>query len=179
VLYKTQGIIIKKTNLGESDRLITVYSQHLGKILLKAKAIRKNQAKLRGHLELFLHSHLMVAPAKGLDVITGAEIINSFSYLHQGLSCLAAAHYLAELVDKLVIAPEKDDHIWRLVLSSFQELNRPGQNVKAVTKNFETKLLEFLGYGKNQPDSISSIYSLIGDKIYSRNFLQKTNNLLE
>ena len=51
--YKTQGIIIKRTNLGEFDRLLTVYTKDFGKILIRGKSIRKNQAKLKGHLELF------------------------------------------------------------------------------------------------------------------------------
>ena len=88
MLYKVRGIIIKKTNLGDTDRLITVYSKDFGKILVKAKSIRKNQAKLKGHLELFLYSHLMIAPGKGFDIITGAETIEPFSRLHNRLPSL-------------------------------------------------------------------------------------------
>jgi len=75
MLYKTQGIIIKNSNLGEVDRLITVYTNDFGKLVIKGKSVRKNQAKLKGHLELFLYSHLMIAPGRGFDIITGAETI--------------------------------------------------------------------------------------------------------
>ena len=84
MLYKTQGIIIKNSNLGEFDRLITAYTQDFGKLIIKGKAVRKNQAKLKGHLELFLCSHLMIAPGRGFDVITGAETIEKFSHLGAG-----------------------------------------------------------------------------------------------
>lgn len=179
MLYETQGIIIKKTNLGEFDRLLTVYTKDFGKILVRAKAVRKNQAKLKGHLELFLHSHLIFAQGKNLDIVTNAEIIEDFPYLHQRLPCLAAAYYLAELVDKLIAGPEKDENIWPLLLLGFENLNRPGVEIKLLISNFENKLLEFLGYGRNQKNIPSFIESLLGDKLGSRNFLQEALCLLK
>lgn len=178
MLYKTQGIIIKKSNLGEFDHLITIYTKEFGKILLKGKSTRKNQAKLKGHLELFLNSCLMVAPGKGFDIITGAETTNSFPYLHNNLSSLSASFYLAELIDKLVSEPEGDDQIWDLLLSSFQEINCKDSNLKNIVNNFENRLLEFLGYGDEQDNNLDSIQSIINEKINSKIFLQKEFDLL-
>jgi DNA repair protein RecO (recombination protein O) len=177
VLYKTQGIIIKRTNSGEFDRLLTIYTKNFGKILVRAKAIRKNQSKLKGHLELFLHSHLLLAPGKNLDIITGAEAIEKFSELHQRLPCLATAYYLSEIIDKTIAGPEKDAHIWQLILSSFQKLNQEKPNIKTIISDFEKKLLEFLGYGENQQTASSFISSLLGEKIHSRDFLSICLNL--
>jgi len=178
MLYKAKGIIIKKANSGDTDRLITVYSKDFGKILVKAKSIRKNQAKLKGHLELFLYSHLMIAPGRGFDIITGAEIIEPFSKLHNRLPSLAAGYYLAELIDKLIIGPEKDENIWTLFLSSLKQLNQMTCDTKATISNFENRLVEFLGYGteKYNIDDISQ--SLLGEKVRSKYFLQKTLYLL-
>jgi len=172
MLYKTQGIIIKRKNLGEYDRLLTVYTKEFGKILVKAKSIRKNQSKLRGHLELFLFTHLMIAPGKGFDIITGAETIESFPYLHKNLPCLTATYYLSELIDKLVVAPEQDEKIWKLLYSTFQQLNQENKDIKPIINNFENQLLEFLGYGK-QKNFLSFVESMINDRIRTYSFLTK------
>ncbi|MFH0805304.1 MAG: DNA repair protein RecO [Patescibacteria group bacterium] len=178
MLYKTQGIIIKKSNLGEFDHLITIYTKEFGKILLKGKSTRKNQAKLKGHLELFLNSCLMVAPARGFDIITGAETVRSFSYLHNDLLSLSASFYLSELIDKLIPEPEKDDQIWDLILYSFQAINNKNSDTKIIVNNFESKLLEFLGYGSKQENNLDSIQSILNEKINSKYFLQKEFDLL-
>jgi len=169
MLYKTEGIIIKKQNLNDLDRLLTVYSKDFGKLLIKAKSVRKNQAKLKGHLELFLYSHLMIAPGKGFDIVTGAETIESFSGLHKNLPSLAGAYYLSELTDKLIAGPEKDEHIWNLLLNSFEELNQ-GKDIKNIVNDFEGKLLEYLGYGQ-QENPLSFIESMINERIKSCLFL--------
>ncbi len=37
--YQTEAIIIKKTKLGEADRILTLYTPHLGKIQAVARGI--------------------------------------------------------------------------------------------------------------------------------------------
>lgn len=178
MLYKTEGIIIRRRNLGDFDRLLTVYTRDFGKILIKAKSIRKNHSKLRGHLELFLRSHLMVAQGKGFDIITGAESIESYPFIHGDLLSLAAAHYLSELTDKLVSGSEKDPNIWDLFLYSLRCLDEGG-DIEVIVKNFENEFLKFLGYGEEKESAISFIQSLLNEDINSRYFLQKVVSLVE
>jgi len=178
MLYKIQGIIIKKSNLGEFDQLITIYTKEFGKILLKGKSVRKNQAKLKGHLELFLNSCLMIAPARGFDIITGAETIDSFSCLHNNLTSLSASFYLSELINKLVSEPESDNQMWQLILSSFEDINCKKDSIKNIVNNFENQLIRLLGYGDEQNDNLSLIQSILNEKINSRYFLQKELDLL-
>lgn len=192
MLYKTQSIIIKKTDLAQADRLLTIYTKDFGKIKVLARAVKKSQAKLKGHLELFIHSHLMLAPGRNLDIITSAETIENFPSLRCNLPSLATAYYFTELIDKLIVAPEQDEKIWRLLLSTFQNtelscgrLSLPhlvdvgglASHMTQITSNFENKLLEFLGYDlTDQPDKqnpISFIQSIIGERINSKNFLEK------
>ena len=37
--YQTEAIIIKKIKLGEADRILTLYTPHLGKIQAVAKGV--------------------------------------------------------------------------------------------------------------------------------------------
>lgn len=171
MVYKTEGIIIKRGGLGETGRLLTVYTKDFGKILVRAKAIKKGDAKLKGHLELFLRSYLMLVQSRRTDVVTNAETMESFPILHQSLAELIAAYYFADIIDKLIIAPEKDERIWQLVLAAFQELNKKKHNLKVLTERFEKRLLELLGYGGDE----KMICSLVDAEIHSKRFLQQIN----
>ncbi len=166
MLYKTKGIIIKNSNLADVDRLITIYTNDFGKLVVKGKSVRKNQAKLKGHLELFLYSHLMIAPGRGFDIITGAETIKFFSYLRENLNHLFVAHYFSELIDKLIVGPEKDENIWQLLLNSFKQLDQKEADIKLIVSNFENRFSQFLGYGQ-QKDFISFAESIANSKINS------------
>ncbi len=173
MMYKTEGIIIKTANLGEFDRLITVYTRDFGKLILKGKAVRKNQAKLRAHLDLFLHSYLMLAPARGYDIIAGAETIQRFVYLQSDLERLTVAYYLSELFDRLVPAPEKDENLWQLLKAGFNNLNNQRLPAKRQIQELEKGLIYCLGYGTEQKNARSLIKELVGDELASFGFYKK------
>ena len=48
--YQTEAIIIKKTKLGEANRILTLYTPDLGKIQAVARGVRRPRSKLAGHL---------------------------------------------------------------------------------------------------------------------------------
>ncbi|MFH1611935.1 MAG: DNA repair protein RecO [bacterium] len=178
--YKTQGIIIKKRDLSEADRLLTIYTKDFGKILVKGRAIKKSQAKLKGHLELFMYSDLIIAEGRSMDVVIGAEEIDGFPIIHYHLPSLAGAYCLSEIVDRLIAGPEYDQNIWQLILSAFQVSDCRGQNIDLVLKRFSIRLLDFLGYGDfGQQDPFEFIYSQLGSEIYSLDFLRNVNCLVK
>jgi DNA repair protein RecO (recombination protein O) len=71
--YQTEAVVIKKTKLGEADRILTFYTPRMGKIQGVAKSVRKPKSKMAGHLELLTYCSVQFQRGKGnLDTITGA-----------------------------------------------------------------------------------------------------------
>jgi DNA repair protein RecO (recombination protein O) len=172
-VYKTEGIIIKKTELGETDRFLTIYTKNFGKILVRAKGIGKKESKLKSLIEPFNFCEFLIARSKTIDVLTNVYPIKEFLWLHHNLDSLALAFYFAELTDKLVVAPEQDENLWRLILRAFEVLNERRTDLRAVKTAFEQKLLEFLGHGisKNKKP-IDIIQGLVREKIKAEKFLE-------
>jgi DNA repair protein RecO (recombination protein O) len=175
-VYKTEGIIIRRFNSNEFDKLLVVYTREFGKILVKAKSLRKKEAKMKNSLELFNHVQLLLAKGKNIDTITGAMIENSFNNLKSHLPSLAAAYYICELLDKLIIGPEQDERIWQLAWKAFnflEEKPRNSETIKKLLQRFEYNLLSFLGHQQEQKQVsyFDAIQYIIGDKVESRGFL--------
>ncbi len=59
-IYRTEGIVLRQLELGEADRILTLYTPQYGKLRAMAKGIRRPASKLRGHLELFTRTKLSV-----------------------------------------------------------------------------------------------------------------------
>jgi DNA repair protein RecO (recombination protein O) len=98
--YSTEAIILRRRNFGEADRILTIFTPHLGKIRAKAVGVRKPRSRKAGHLELFCRSRLFLAHGRDLDVITQAETIEPFAALRDDLNRSASASYMAELLDR-------------------------------------------------------------------------------
>lgn len=189
-VYKTQGIILRRFNMNEFDKLLVIYAREFGKLLVKAKSLRKKEAKMKESLELFNFVDLLLAKGKNIDTITGVVVGSSFVNLKSNLLSLAAAYYISELLDKLIIGPERDERIWQLILKAFnflEEKERNGETIKKLLQRFEYNLLALLGHepacnvslsDAGRPDQkkasyLDSIQMICGERIESKNFLSE------
>ncbi|MCL5020033.1 MAG: DNA repair protein RecO [Patescibacteria group bacterium] len=85
--FKAEGIIIKRKNFGEADRIITVLTRNQGKIQIKAAGVRKIQSRRSPHVELLNHSILFIYKGRGnLPVLTEAQTVNSFQDIKNDLT---------------------------------------------------------------------------------------------
>ena len=144
--YKAEAIVLKRTNLGEADRLVTVFSKHSGKLVLLAKGIRRLTSRKKGHLELFNRVKLQVANGKNLDIVTEAETINNFSNLRRNLNRVRIAYLLLELVDKLTAENQEHREVYALLCENLSQLNGNSASNNLIA-DFETQLLTWLGFG--------------------------------
>lgn len=142
--YKTEGIIIKKSNYKEADLLLRVFTPHFGKITVIAKGARKIKSKLAGNLEMFCHNQFMFAEGKIFDVVCSVDAKERHLFLRENLNKLSQAYYLAELVDKLLPEGEPNPKLYGEFLKAinFILIDR----ILAV-RAFEIKTFRILGFG--------------------------------
>jgi len=143
--YQTEAIIIKKIKLGEADRIITLYTPHLGKIRAVAKGVRRPRSKLAGHLELLTHSLVSLARGRNLDTITGSQTINSFLPLKSDLWLTSYALYATEIVDQFTADDIENYPLFQLLLDIMFRLCQAGDK-ELVLRYFELHLLNAVGY---------------------------------
>lgn len=96
--YRTIGINLKAMPLGESDRLLSVFSRDRGLLKLVAPHSRGSRSKLGGRVDLFVVNDLFIAPGRNLDRILQAETVATYQGLSSHLTTLTAAQYLGEVV---------------------------------------------------------------------------------
>lgn len=177
-VYKTQGVILRRFNANEFDKLLVVYTREFGKLLVKAKSLRKKEAKMKESLELFNYVDLLLAKGKNMDTITGVVVENSFVNLKSHLPSLAAAYYISELLDKLIVGPERDERIWQLIIKAFDflaEKQRSSETIKKLLQRFEYNLLALLGHepAKEKKSYLDLMQYICGERIESKIFLSQ------
>ncbi|WJI27473.1 DNA repair protein RecO [Thermosynechococcus sp. B3] len=96
--YRTIGINLKAMPLGESDRLLSVFSRDRGLLKLVAPHSRGSRSKLGGRVDLFVVNDLFISPGRNLDRILQAETVATYQGLNSHLTTLTAAQYLGEVV---------------------------------------------------------------------------------
>ena len=60
-VYKTEAIVLRHQNLGDADKIVTVYSPYLGKLRLVGKGVLKPRSRVGGHVEPLSRVSLLIA----------------------------------------------------------------------------------------------------------------------
>ena len=143
-VYKTQGVVLRRRNLGEADSIFTVLSPHEGKFEAIAKGVRKARSRMRGHLEPLTRTSLLLARGRSLDVVTQAETITPYRGVRESLERCAAAIYCAELADRFTVEHAENPGLYGLVLALLDSLEEDAP--LHVARYFELHLLSLTGY---------------------------------
>lgn len=146
-IYKIKGVVIKRKNWGEADRLITSFTDSLGKIIFKAKGVRKPLSKHGGHLEIFSLSNIELVEGKGLPILTSAQIINPFFNIQNDLKKIILASHICEIIDKTTAERIPSKKIFNLLTGFFNYLDRCKKiQSKLLLSYFIINLMSFLGH---------------------------------
>jgi len=145
-LYKVHAIVLRRTSLGETDRILRLLTREAGKVDAVAKGARRGHSRLSGATELFTHSRMLLATGRTLDIVSQAEIRESFPGLRESLPDLARATYLCDLVDRMVEEREPNPEAFDLLLSALYLLQRAAEHPDVIVHAFELRLLAERGY---------------------------------
>lgn len=144
-LYKSEAIVIKRMDLGEADKILTIFTPHFGKLRVVAKGVRKVSSRLAGHVELFTRSQMLLAKARNLDIVTQSETLDAYRPLHEDLDRVAHAYYAAELLDSLTADELESYPVYKLMVEGFGLLSGD-PDPSRVLRWLELQMLGYLGY---------------------------------
>lgn len=153
-LYRTPAVILKRTDLGEADRIVTFFSRDVGKIRAVAKGVRRTTSRSAGHLEPFTLSDVMFAVGRELDVISQADTLEAFREIREDLELTTHAYYLAEVVDLLTEDRLENRDVFDTLVEGLRSL-RATHDPRMVLIVFHLRLLEALGYRPELRECVS------------------------
>lgn len=143
--FKTEGIVIKRRNFGEADRILTVFSKRNGKIQVKANGVRKITSRRSSHIELLNYSLFNLYSGRNLPILTEVETFENFSFIKEDLTKVGFAYHICELVDGLCAENQENRKVLELLLNVFSKLSKE-ENIADIIHEFEVDLLVNLGF---------------------------------
>jgi DNA repair protein RecO (recombination protein O) len=173
-----EGIVLKRRNIGEADRILTIFTRKFGKMSIKAAGVRKITSKRSSHIEPLNYSVLSLYQGKGMPILTEVMTKESFGELKQDLTKIGFAYHLCELVDGLCPEGQENGQVFDLLSSVLFDLCGDC-NVAERIHEFEIALLTTLGYWSERSAQLqmsSVIESILERKLKTRAMLQKLLN---
>lgn len=144
--FPLTAINVDSFNLGESDKVITLFSRERGISKGVAKGARKPGSKISGKAELLCVNNLYLAKGKTFDIITQAQSIETFPNLRVDLERLTYGLYFAELTKSFGKGLEEDAaSFFEILVSYLIRLSDLESTPVQLGLEFEFTLLACLG----------------------------------
>ena len=137
--------MLRRTDFGEADRLLTLYTRDFGKIKAVAKGARKPQSRKTGHVELFMRSNFLFASGRDIAILTQAEMVEPYAALRDDLIRSTYAAYVVELLDRFTVEEDKHSGIYQLLADALGWLATQ-EDVLLVARYYELRLLGLAGF---------------------------------
>lgn len=141
----TKGVIIKETKVGESDKILTVFSEDLGKIRISARGARRQGNRLSGVRLLCYASFTLFKNSKGYR-LNEFELINSFPAVSADIEALSLASYFSEIMCAVTQEKIADARLLSLFLNSLYIIGRNTVPLPLVKAVFELRCACLIGY---------------------------------
>ena len=144
---RTQSLILKNTNYGESDRILSFITPTEGKIRGIAKGARKSLKRFGGCLEPFTLIEIIVSKGKGLYFISEAKLVRDFRKIKGHIEKMSHGSYMLELTDVMLAEGDSDNSrkIFSNLLQGLEDLETSDLPEEPV-RTYEIGLLSLMGY---------------------------------
>lgn len=138
-----EAIILKRSNFGEADRVLTVLTKNLGKISVIARGVRKITSRRAGNVELLNIVKIGLFKGKGYT-LTEAQSIKTFPRIKSNLAVSTSAFHILEVINKLLPENDPNPAVYDLSAEILHEFEQNPRQI--ILRGFEIKILKLTGF---------------------------------
>lgn len=144
MLSKWEGIVLRTISYGETNKIVTLFTEEAGKVTAMARGAKKPRSKLSAVTQPFTFGHYLIRQGRGMGTISQGETILSMRHLRENLEATAYASYIVEIVDRLVEQSTPSTGIYGLLSDALKAINEEHQP-EVITLFVEWKMLQVAG----------------------------------
>lgn len=144
MLQKVTGIVIRTVNYGESNKVVTLFTEELGKVAVMARGAKKPGSRFHASSQPFVDGVYIFPSSRVLAQLKSSDVITSYPEIRKDVERMAYAMYWLELVDRAVEDRVPNRPLFRILSDALQALNA-GMDADIITHHFELRILHLLG----------------------------------
>lgn len=144
----TKGIVLRRTNFQEADRIITVLTFDQGKVSLMVKGARRSKSKLAGGIELFSVSEIsFIQGRKEVGTLVSSRLSKHFPGIIKDIDRTMLGYELLKRIDRATEAIS-ESAFFELVETALSALDG-NDSLEVIELWFNLSLLKIAGHTPN------------------------------
>jgi len=165
---ESAAIVLDCRDHGESDKIITLFCEGIGRITGIAKGAKRSKKRFVNKLEIFSSLRIQhTLPQNGrLAFIAEAELLDGFLTLRTDISCYTTASVIREIVLLATKDQEGDESLFPLIRWALHSLDTC-RNPAPVLVFFLIRFFAIIGYSPNITNCTDCGAQLVQRELFS------------
>ena len=141
-----RALVLRETATGESDKLLTLLAENMGKITVSCRGVRSIKSHRLATTQLFCFNEFTVTVKKDRYYLKEASLIENFYAIRENIEKLALAQYVSELTEEVCVEGEEANEILALALNTLFMLSESSRSIYHIKSCFELRLCCLIGF---------------------------------
>ncbi len=163
--YKTDGLLLRSVNVGESDKLVTLLTAD-GKLGMAMKGVRKAGAKLNFASQLFCFAEYVFVERNRRRTVIEASLHEGFYGLHADLMRLYAGASVCEVCDALALEQMPCTPLLVAAIEALRDIESSDEAPMSAVVAFFLRAVAFAGYAVSAGDCPHCGKKLVGRRFF-------------
>ena len=145
MVKEVKGLVLRTTDVGDSDRMLTIYTDEMGLVSARARHSRSLKSRLMPSTMQFCYSSFVLFEQSDRFTVRDASVIESFYGLRDSIDSLSLGAYMLDVLAEVGTA-EPEPEILRLALNSLYAISSTKGDLTKIKAAFEIRIAALLGY---------------------------------
>jgi DNA repair protein RecO (recombination protein O) len=147
-ILKCEAIVLKGWRLGETSKILSLFTKEFGKIKVVAKGALGPKSKFKGCIESLAQLRIIFYSkrTRELQLLSQADLVNGHIHILGDFERTSLALAAMELIDKAVLAEEPMVSLFELLVGYIQEMDSGEGFLEGYFWFFESRFIDRMGY---------------------------------
>nr|MBO4518360.1 DNA repair protein RecO [Clostridia bacterium] len=146
---KLTGLVLSKTDYGENDRIVKIFTLEKGTLSASLKGVKKSGAKLKFASEPFCFAEFMFSERAGKRTVIGANLNDSFYPVREDIIKFFAAGAMLEFINKFAKEEMTSPSLFFAAIEGLKQIAYGGVPPRYALCAFLLNALKISGYALN------------------------------
>ena len=147
-ILKTEAVVLKSWRLGETSKILSLFSRDYGKIKVVAKGALGTKSKFRGCHESLAHVQVIFYDkrTRELQLLSQADLNDGHVHIIGDFERTSLALAASELIDKAVLSEEPMPSVFSLFIHYLKMMDKGRGMLEGYLWFFESRFIDLMGY---------------------------------
>jgi DNA repair protein RecO (recombination protein O) len=164
--YKEKAVVLRAFDLGEADRIVTLFTETRGLRRAVAKGIRRTASKFGARLEPFTLLNGVVHEGRNLDTVVQVETIQAHAGLREDFDRYLFGEGMLEMIEKSLQENQTIPRLFPALCTSLDVLEGDVREPALLLAAFDLKVCALIGYHPHLEQCLNCGRQVAGERVW-------------